>query len=263
MGRIRTIKPEWAQDEDLSKLPADTHLFSGGLLCESDDEGYFNANPILLKAHVIPLRECSVSVHDMLTQLSEIGFIQLGTADGGKRVGRVVKFAEHQRVNRPTPSKLKKLRIEWDNSVITHGELIEVSLSEGKGKEGNGNGKELRPVKTTFNGAKVQFTPIPDDPEMKVRAIAYAHPKCRHLAENSKPLPYDLQTAIVGAIEQDGEDLVLAGTLNLRDAVAKWPEGERMMAPNAVRFYKDFEYLKDPVEWSRAKAEKGSIGDGY
>lgn len=159
MGRIRTIKPEHSQDEDLSQLPEITHFFSSALLCEADDEGYFNANPQLLKSHIFPLREPSVSIHDMLTQLSNIGYVQLGNAENGKRVGRVVKFAEHQRVNRPTISKIKNLKIEWDNSVRTHGEFIEVSLPEGKGKEKEGKGKECPPVRAELDCSQIRISP--------------------------------------------------------------------------------------------------------
>lgn len=138
MGRIRTVKPEFFTDEELSCLPAETHLFAAGLLCYSDDDGYFNANPALVKAAVFPLREPSVSTHDMLAQLAKIGFVRLGTGANGKNYGQVVKFAEHQRVNRPTPSKIKNLEIQWNASLRTHGGLTEDSLLEGKGKEGNG-----------------------------------------------------------------------------------------------------------------------------
>jgi hypothetical protein len=138
MGRIRTIKPEFTQDEELSSLSPETHLLAAGLLCHSDDDGYFNANPRLVKAAVFPLRESSLSIHDMLTQLANVGFIRLGTAADGKHYGHVVKFTEHQRVNRPTPSKIKNLAIQWIESVSTHGGLSEDSLPERKGKEGKG-----------------------------------------------------------------------------------------------------------------------------
>lgn len=146
MGRIRTIKPEFTQDEELSSLPAETHLFAAGLLCYSDDDGYFNAHHALVKAAIFPLRESSVSPRDMLNQLAKIGFIRLGTTADGKHYGQVVKFTEHQRVNRPTPSKIKALAIQWGESVRTHGTLTEDSLPERKGKEGKGT-NEIPPCR--------------------------------------------------------------------------------------------------------------------
>lgn len=144
MARIRTIKPEFWKHEDLSALPEFTHMLAAALLNHADDEGYFNANPALVKSECLPLRESSLSVRDCLIQLAGIGFIQLGDGADGKRYGRVVKFEDHQRVNRPTPSKIKAIEIVWEGSPKPHTQLSESSPPEGKGKEqgreGNGEG---------------------------------------------------------------------------------------------------------------------------
>jgi hypothetical protein len=139
MGRIRTVKPEFFHHEQLSELPAETHLFAAGLLTYADDEGYFNANPGLVKAAVFPLRESSVSTHCMLTQLSNIGFLRFGIGPDGRRYGHVVEFSKHQRVNRPTTSRISNLDIAWEDSLNTHGGLSEDSpLEQGTGnREGN------------------------------------------------------------------------------------------------------------------------------
>ncbi|OOW99260.1 hypothetical protein Xgly_03440 [Xanthomonas citri pv. glycines] len=139
MARIRTIKPEFWKHEDLSALPEITHMLAAALLNHADDEGYFNANPALVKAECLPLRESSVSTHDSLQSLAKVGFIELGIGEDGKRYGRVVKFDEHQRVNRPTPSKIKAMQVVWESSVTTHAQLSESSPPE---RKGTGKGKE-------------------------------------------------------------------------------------------------------------------------
>ncbi|WP_127159233.1 hypothetical protein [Xanthomonas arboricola] len=139
MARIRTIKPEFWKHEDLSALPEITHMLAAALLNHADDEGYFNANPALVKAECLPLRESSVSTHDSLQSLAKVGFIELGVGEDGKRYGRVVKFDEHQRVNRPTPSKIKAMQVVWEYSVTTHAQLSESSPPE---RKGTGKGKE-------------------------------------------------------------------------------------------------------------------------
>lgn len=138
MARIRTIKPEFTKDEDLSSLPAEAHLFAAGLLCEADDYGYFNANPKLLQAAIFPLRETSVSVPEILQKLSEIGFIELLNGSDGKRYGRVVKFLQHQRVSHPTPSKIAPLV----STPEKFGNPPEPLRPERKGKEGKGKEEE-------------------------------------------------------------------------------------------------------------------------
>jgi hypothetical protein len=135
MARIRTVKPEFFTNEKLSALPPEIHLLAAGLLCYSDDEGYFNANPELVRAATCPLRKSSLSAQGMLNELSKIGYIRLGRSACGKRVGQVVGFLANQCINRPSASKLKELAIVWDD---THCGLTEDSYQEGKGKEGNG-----------------------------------------------------------------------------------------------------------------------------
>jgi hypothetical protein len=137
LARIRTIKPDFWKHEELSAQPESVHMLAAALLNYSDDEGYFNANVKLIKAECLPLREPSVSIHDALILLSKIDYVRLGHAPDGRRFGQVINFEQHQRVNRKTPSKIKKLRIVWEPSVSTHPQLTEGSPPEGKGREGN------------------------------------------------------------------------------------------------------------------------------
>lgn len=138
MARIRTIKPEFWKDEELSELPELTHMFAAALLNYADDEGYFNANPALIKAELFPLREPSLDIHVMLSELSRIGYLRLCKGPKGKTFGHVVNFSVHQRVNRPTASKIKELIEITDDSVSTQEPLI--AGKERKGKEqGTGN----------------------------------------------------------------------------------------------------------------------------
>lgn len=138
MSRIRTIKPEFWKHEILSELPEYTHILAAALLNFADDEGYFNANPRLVQSECLPLRESSVSIQTALGQLVHIGYLRLGTGPDGRRYGQVVKFSEHQKVNRPTPSKIKTLGVVWEGSPTTHGTFSESSVPEGKGREGKG-----------------------------------------------------------------------------------------------------------------------------
>lgn len=139
MARIRTIKPEFWTHEDLSSLPEATHMLAAALLNHSDDEGYFNSHPGLVKAACSPLREPSVSIHESLILLEKCGYIKTGRGEDGKRYGKVITFDDHQRVNRPTPSKIKALHIEWEDSLKTHGGITEHSPPERKGKERKGS----------------------------------------------------------------------------------------------------------------------------
>ena len=117
MPRIRTIKPGFHSDEELSKLSVETHYFASGLLNYADDFGYFNANPGLIQGQIFPLRKFVQAIADMLDQLAELGWIQLGSTPDGKRWGWVVKFNEHQKISHQTASRIKILSIQWDKKI--------------------------------------------------------------------------------------------------------------------------------------------------
>ena len=141
MSRIRTIKPEFHKHEELSALPAETHLLAAALLNYADDEGYFNAHPGLVKAECSPLREASVTVPVSLQSLSNIGYLRLGTGNDGKRYGQVVAFQEHQVISHPKTSKINSKEIVWDSSSTIPVPVHEQSVLNGM--EGNGTGKGM------------------------------------------------------------------------------------------------------------------------
>ena len=109
MPRIRTVKPEFYQDEDLASVSETAFILALGLLNQADDEGYFKANPLLIKSQVFPLREPSVSIHGALSELSEIGYLELFEGSDGKNYGLIKGFTKHQTINRANPSKIKGL----------------------------------------------------------------------------------------------------------------------------------------------------------
>ena len=153
MARIRTVKPEFWQDEDLATVSVEANLLAIGLLNHADDEGYFRANPALVKSVVFPLRETSVNVEKLLTELSNIDYISLHKGSDGKMYGFVVGFSKHQHVNRPIDSKFKGLIDLNERSVSHQTQLNESSRQERKGKEGKGRerkGKESN-VKFIFD----------------------------------------------------------------------------------------------------------------
>jgi len=105
--RIRSIKPEFWGHPILAKLPADTQLMAIALISWSDDHGYFEADTRAIRGAVMPYRDDLATIDRDVEALAEVGFIEVRDADG-RRVGRVVKFDLHQKVEKPKPSKLKE-----------------------------------------------------------------------------------------------------------------------------------------------------------
>lgn len=135
--RIRTIKPEFWQDEDLSGVSDKARLLAIGLLNLSDDEGYFKSHPRLIQSAIFPF--CPrIKINTLLEELRSIGYIALCTGTDSKEYGLIVKFVIHQRVNRPTESHIKDLCNFMESSVSPHGVLT--PGKEGKGRERKGKG---------------------------------------------------------------------------------------------------------------------------
>lgn len=109
MARIRTIKPEFWTDEDMSEVSEAACLLAIGLLNYADDEGYFNANPKLIKAAIFPIREQSGSIPVLLRELSSVGYISLFSGHDGKIYGLVNNFAKHQVINKAKKSIIRDL----------------------------------------------------------------------------------------------------------------------------------------------------------
>ncbi|MBH1912016.1 hypothetical protein I5U18_15690 [Serratia ureilytica] len=140
MARIRTIKPEFWTDEDMAEVSEAACLLAIGLLNYADDEGYFNANPKLIKAAVFPIREPSVSIPVMLRELSNHGYLSMFYTSDNRQFGLITNFAKHQVVNKPRPSKIKDMELLPYNYGSTT-----VSLPLGM-DQGSGNVKDKTPL---------------------------------------------------------------------------------------------------------------------
>ncbi len=162
--RIRSIKPEFWSHEKMSAVPADAALLAIGLLNYCDDEGFFNAHPKLVQAALFPLRETSITVPVILTELSRIGYIAVHTDSDGRQTGHVLNFSDHQVISHPKKSVLRPL---YEASGIVPGSLPEtngnhtgglLSGMEGNGRE-QGTGKGTGNARPRGKGRKTGINP--------------------------------------------------------------------------------------------------------
>ena len=148
MARIRTIKPEFWEDEKLAKLPVHARLLFIGTWNFADDNGVLLANPVLMKSHIFPYEDIGIStISEWIDILVENGML-IRTTYNGKNYLVIRKFLIHQKINR------KSIRINIPLPVVlqvideynkTHGVLTEPSLQEreqGIGKRNDGTGME-------------------------------------------------------------------------------------------------------------------------
>ena len=142
--RIRSLKPDFWKSESMSKLDPFSRLTAIALLNASDDYGYFPANPIILRGDIFPFEEVA-RVSRALAHLSEIGYIKLGTAQGqhqGKKIGKVVNFHLHQKVDHPSKRIYSDDSIVWD--IVTRESLASPreSLDQEQGAGSREQGEE-------------------------------------------------------------------------------------------------------------------------
>lgn len=148
MARIRTIKPEFWEDEKLAKLPVHARLLFIGTWNFADDNGALLANPVLMKSHIFPYEDIGIStISEWIDMLVENGML-IRTTYNGKDYLVIRKFLIHQKINR------KSIRINIPLPVVlqvideynkTHGVLTEPSLQEreqGIRKRNDGTGME-------------------------------------------------------------------------------------------------------------------------
>lgn len=147
--RIRTVKPEFWTHPVMARLEPEVQLLALALLNYADDHGYFRAEAELVRAACAPFTEDSVRIHGALTTLLKVGWIEVRDSGQTGLIGRIAKWTKHQRVNRPSDSKLKGYWLTED-SVNVHGGLTEPSLLE----QGTGKGKESPIVPLSGDGGE-------------------------------------------------------------------------------------------------------------
>jgi hypothetical protein len=107
MSRIRTVKPDTFRSETLAEVPLSTERTFIGLWCEVDDEGRFRERAAVLHGALWPLRT-DHSVRDVEDDLNILADKKLTCRYeiGGVKYLHLPSWKEHQRINRPTPSRL-------------------------------------------------------------------------------------------------------------------------------------------------------------
>jgi len=142
MARIRTVKPEFWSHPIMARQSSDVRLLALALLNMADDEGYFYADPMLVRNFAFPFLEDHREVEAMLSQLEKTGYLEARECEGRGCIGLVKSFTDHQVISHPQESSIK---IYFDKGVQVsfHERSSNVPVtfhddSTGKGKEGKG-----------------------------------------------------------------------------------------------------------------------------
>jgi hypothetical protein len=99
-GRIRTVKPEWLDDEKLGAASDAARLLTVGLMLLADDHGRGRAHPLFLASRVWSYgdsHETLTKLEGALSELSQNGFVRVYSV-AGQRYFAITNWAKHQKV---------------------------------------------------------------------------------------------------------------------------------------------------------------------
>jgi hypothetical protein len=106
MARIRTIQPNFAHSATIMHLSRDARLLFIQLWTVVDDAGRSRASPAELAAQLYALdHDAPLLLPGWLDELEREGCIERYSVDGIDYL-RVVNWRKHQKIDRPTPSRL-------------------------------------------------------------------------------------------------------------------------------------------------------------
>lgn len=107
MARIRSIKPEFWQDEKLTPLSPITRLLFLGLISLADDAGRVLDNPKRIDAELFSENDNYIEqVRSGLDELAALGRIERGRSESGQRILQIINWRKHQRIDKPNPNVL-------------------------------------------------------------------------------------------------------------------------------------------------------------
>jgi hypothetical protein len=196
MARIRTIKPEYWDDEKLAKVSRDARLTFIGMWTHSDDFGVVKGHVSWLKNNIFPYDDLSSDIFRVwLDELAGSGFIAPFDSKGEKFY-LIKNFNKHQVIDRPSksrnPSPPPSCSSNPQRTLDEHQTSDQRALDEASLMEGKGKGRE-------YNKKSSADTPKNDpDPPTKKPPSA---PLARTLSKD------DIKTAAVPMVEKEIFDL--------------------------------------------------------
>ncbi|AZK97086.1 MULTISPECIES: hypothetical protein [Streptomyces] len=110
MARIRTIKPEIWESEDIATVSVTALVTFVGLLTQADDEGRFRDHPAIIAGRIWALRQEHTPAHvaQDLEELATAGLICRYTGCDGRTYLHIVTWERHQKINRASESRLPR-----------------------------------------------------------------------------------------------------------------------------------------------------------
>ena len=155
MPRIRTVKPEFFDDEKLGTVSRDARLIFIGLLIFADDYGVVKGNSRWLKARIFPYDDIPLEMFEgWLLELTDLGIIAPFTASEETYL-YIRNFTKHQVIDRPSksrnpepPQDILEAKASPRRSLADDSTSPRRILADGKGREREREREEEKEVRS-------------------------------------------------------------------------------------------------------------------
>jgi hypothetical protein len=193
MPRIRSIKPEFWDDEKLSGLSYQSRLLFIAIWNFADDLGTVRGNPVWLKNKIFPFDDTLrlVEFSKWLDALTKARFL-VPIAYKGESYLSIRSFKAHQKIDKPSKSvnipESELYKILDEHSANSRGGLDEGSLWEGKGEEGSrkGVGEEEDSTPPPRTGAVLfKNSDVFDFTVFRQKLEEWPEEKCKHYFDSA------------------------------------------------------------------------------
>ena len=135
--RNRILQKTFWTSEEILELELHERLLFLGMTNYADDEGIIKTSPKALKAKIFPADNISIEkLEKALLKMRGLGLIAFNI-DG--TLCRFVSWHDHQKINRPYPSKFNFVEENNDDSVNVHGTLTHHSSPNNNNNSNNKN----------------------------------------------------------------------------------------------------------------------------
>ncbi|MFE6461781.1 hypothetical protein ACFVP0_30545 [Streptomyces cinereoruber] len=158
MARIRTIKPEAWESEDLASVDVTAMLTFFGLLTQADDSGRHRDHPAIIAGRLWALRPEHTPAHVAvdLEQLAGAGLVCRYTGCDGKGWLHIVTWDRHQKINRPSDSRLPRCPVHQRATACGGCGLASCSTGQPPGTEGSPSAAQMSTTGREAPGSSAQ-----------------------------------------------------------------------------------------------------------